>query len=226
MEPRGIIIIDKPENITSAGVVARVKRILDVKKAGHCGALDPFATGVMVICINQATKLAGFFLKGEKKYEAILELGAETDTQDLTGNVISTSEVADIPMETIRGVFKRFEGDIDQSPPVFSALKHKGTPLYKLARSGKPVQKPPRPVNIIRLAILEASLPEIRFEVTCSAGTYIRTLAADIGAALGCGAYLKALRRTESSGFSLEEALTIPEFEETVEGGKFQKKIP
>lgn len=225
MEPCGIIIIDKPAGITSAGVVARVKRILKVKKAGHCGTLDPFATGVVIICVNRATKLAGFFLKDGKKYEATLELGKETDTQDPEGKVVSTCEVNDFSMETIRDAFKRFEGDIEQSPPAFSALKHEGTPLYKLARKGKPVQKPPRPVRISRLSILDVDLPEIRFEVECSAGTYVRTLAADIGTALGCGAYLKELRRTGSSGFSIKEALTISELEETASAGKIREKM-
>ncbi|MCP4345914.1 MAG: tRNA pseudouridine(55) synthase TruB [Desulfobacterales bacterium] len=212
----GIFVIDKPENISSAAVVARLKKILGVRKAGHSGTLDPFATGVMVCCVNQATKLARFFLHSGKKYTAVLKLGVETDTQDSTGTVISRCEKVNFDEKKIKSVFEKFEGAIEQVPPVYSALKHKGVPLYKLARQGKPVQKPPRPVFISSLRIFEINLPEISFEVSCSGGTYIRTLCADIGAELGCGGHLKELRRTESSGFSINESVTLPELEKRV----------
>ncbi len=203
----GIFVIDKPENISSAAVVARLKKILGVRKAGHAGTLDPFATGVLVCCVNQATKLARFFLHSNKKYTAVLKLGVETDTQDLTGTVISRCEDINFDEKKIKSVFEKFKGAIEQVPPVYSALKHEGVPLYKLARQGKPVQKPPRPVFISCLNIIEINLPEISFEVSCSGGTYIRTLCADIGAELGCGGHLKELRRTESSGFPLMNLL-------------------
>lgn len=210
----GVLVVDKPAGISSAGMVARVKKLLGAKKVGHAGTLDPFATGVLVCCVNQGTRLARFFLHGEKKYEAVLELGIETDTQDLTGTVTSKSEDTDFDERTIREIFERFQGEIRQHPPVYSALKHEGTPLYKLARQGKAVQKPPRQVFISHLRIIDIKLSEIRFETVCSGGTYIRTLAADIGAALGCGAHLKSLRRLESSGFSIMEAIHQTELEE------------
>ena len=144
----GIVAVDKPKNITSAKVVAHVKRLLNAKKAGHAGTLDPFAEGVLVCCINDATRLARFLLAGNKTYEATLKLGIDTDTQDSTGSVTAVSREFDYPQDTIRSVVKQFEGRIEQQPPVFSALKHKGTPLYKLARQGTPVQKPARSVHI------------------------------------------------------------------------------
>jgi len=212
-EINGIIVIDKPANITSAKAVAVVKKLLRAEKVGHTGTLDPFATGVLVCCINKATKLGRFFLKGWKKYTAVLRLGIETDTQDATGCVISSGNEVGCSERSIRTIFKRFEGAIKQLPPVYSALKHKGVPLYKLARDGKPVQKPARQVTILYNRIEEINLPFIRFETYCSAGTYIRTLCADIGKALGCGGHLKELRRTESSGFTIEDAATLRELE-------------
>ena len=213
-ELSGVIVVDKPPGITSAKVVARVKKWLRARKAGHTGTLDPFATGVLVCCINRATKLSRFFLHGKKKYEAVLHLGIETDTQDSTGIVTNICDNVEFSKKTIQSAFKKFEGNIMQLPPVYSALKHKGIPLYKLARSMKPVQKPARQVSIITLKILEIHLPFIRFEVFCSAGTYIRTLCADIGASLGCGGHLKELRRIESSGFTITDAVTLEELED------------
>ena len=195
--------------ITSARVVSIVKKALGAKKVGHAGTLDPFAEGLLLCCVNQATRLADFLLHGAKKYIAELKLGEQTDTQDLTGTVISRAAPENYSTQTLQTVFKAFEGPIEQLPPVYSALKHKGVPLYKLARSGKPVQKPPRQVEIYGIDILDISLPLVRFEVSCSAGTYIRTLGSDIGKMLGCGAHLNALKRTASSGFSLEQAVSL-----------------
>ena len=224
-ELSGIIVVDKPPGITSAKVVARVKKLLKARKAGHTGTLDPFATGVLVCCINRATKLSRFFLHGEKKYEAVLHLGVETDTQDSTGTVTAICNTVEFSNKTIQSAFRKFEGTIKQLPPIFSALKHKGVPLYKLARSKKPVQKPARQVSIITLKILEVHLPTIRFEVFCSAGTYIRTLCADIGASLGCGGHLKELRRIESSGFTMADAVTLEELEDLTFSKKSSDRI-
>ena len=221
----GILIVDKPADITSAKVVARVKRQLGAGKVGHAGALDPFATGVLVCCINRATKLARFFLHGNKKYEAVLHLGVETDTQDSTGVVTSSCDEVEFSDKKIRSIFKQFEGTIEQFPPIYSALKYKGVPLYKLARNGKPVQKPARRVAIFFITILEINLPLIRFVVSCSAGTYIRTLCADIGASLGCGGHLKELRRIESSGFTIAEALTLSELKELALSEKLSDRM-
>jgi len=229
-EISGIIVIDKPDGITSAKVVARVKKLLNARKAGHAGTLDPFATGVTVCCINQATKLAQFFLHSSKKYEAVLFLGTETDTQDLTGKVVSRCEIqpSAFSEEKIYSVFQQFKGEILQAPPVYSALKHKGVPLYRLARKGNPVQKPARTVFISSLDILHINLPEIHFEVSCSGGTYIRTLCADIGTALGCGGHLKKLRRTESSGFNIKDAVKLSELESSpdLSGNLYDRIIP
>ncbi len=221
----GIVVIDKPGNMSSAGVVRRVKKTLNAEKVGHAGTLDPFAEGVLICCLNQATRLAGFLLHGKKKYAAVLKLGEETDTQDLTGTIVSTGKPVDPSQQTIRNVFNKFEGPIEQLPPVYSALKHKGVPLYKLARRGKPIQKPPRIVQIYDLSLQEFALPYIRFEVTCSAGTYIRTLCADIDKALGFGAHLSALNRLESSGFTLNQAISLPELEKLKNSSKLSEHI-
>jgi tRNA pseudouridine55 synthase len=221
----GVIIVDKPAGITSAKALARVKQLCEAKKAGHAGTLDPFATGVLVCCLNQATRLAGFFLHDRKKYRGTLHLGTETDTQDLTGRVISEKTTAEVTAAEVQRVAGRFTGRIEQSPPVYSALKHKGTPLYRLARKGRPVQKPPRKITIFRLAILEVDIPFVDFEVTCSAGTYIRALCADIGRELGCGGHLKTLLRLESSGFSIAEAVSLDELARMAAADSINRKI-
>ena len=211
--------------MTSAQVVSVVKKTLNAKKVGHTGTLDPFATGVLICCINRATKLARFFLSGNKIYDALLHLGIETDTQDATGTITATCDSVKFSEEEICAAFKKFEGAGNQLPPVFSALKHNGLPLYKLARKGKPVQKPARPINIHYIKILRIDLPFIRFEVSCSAGTYIRALSSDVGKVLGCGGHLKELKRIDSSGLTINEALTLSELKNAVEAGKISDKI-
>lgn len=212
----GILVLDKPEGLSSAQVVSRIKNLLGARKAGHAGTLDPFATGVLVCMINQATRLGRFLLAGEKTYTAVLHLGVETDTQDSTGRIIQRHLVADDIENHLGDAFDLFRGEIEQQPPVFSALKHKGVPLYKLARQGQPVQKPPRRVRIKSLVVQALRLPEVQFEVTCSAGTYIRSLCADIGRTLGCGGHLSQLRRTSSSGFGLADAIDLTDLEKRV----------
>ena len=224
-ELNGILLVDKPASITSAKVVARIKKIFGARKVGHTGTLDPFATGILVCCINRGTKLARFFLHGNKKYEAVLHLGIETDTQDSTGIVTSTCDNVLFSEIKIRSVFNQFKGTIEQVPPVYSALKYKGTPLYKLARRGSPVQKPARRITIFNIEILRINLPLIHFSVSCSAGTYIRTLCADIGKSLGCGGHLKELRRIQSGGFSITEALKLSEIENFALSGKISDRI-
>jgi len=224
-ELNGILLVDKPAGITSAKVVARIKKIFGARKVGHTGTLDPFATGILVCCINRATKLARFLLHGNKKYEAVLHLGIETDTQDSTGIVTSTCDNVLFSEIKIRSVFNQFEGSIKQIPPVYSALKWKGTPLYKLARSGKPVQKPARRITIFNIEILGINLPLIHFSISCSAGTYIRTLCSDIGKFLGCGGHLKELRRIQSGGFSITEAVKLSEIENFALSEKISDRI-
>ncbi len=227
LEQSGFMIIDKPAGVTSARVVAIVKRLLGARKVGHTGTLDPFATGVLICPVHQATKLARFFLHGNKIYDARLHLGVRTDTLDAEGEVTGRTPVPMIPEETIRAVFQRFEGDIEQTPPAYSALKHKGRPLYEYARKGAPVRKPPRRVHVSSIRVREIDPPEIRFTVSCSGGVYIRSLAADVGDALGCGAHLKALRRIESGGFSIDEATPLDRLESLVEeGGARDRLVP
>jgi tRNA pseudouridine55 synthase len=209
----GIIILDKPMNLSSAKAVAKVKNLFKAAKAGHSGTLDPFATGVLICCLNQATRLARFFLHGSKTYDAVLRLGVETDTQDATGHIVARAEVPRLSQPQAEEILARFEGRVMQYPPIFSALKHQGTPLYKLARQGTPVQKPPRQVTISKIRLLAMNLPDIHFEVTCSAGTYIRTLCADIGKAAGCGGHLAQLRRTASSAFNVDQAIPLTALE-------------
>jgi tRNA pseudouridine55 synthase len=221
----GILVIDKPEGMTSAAVVSRVKKMLGVRKIGHTGTLDPFATGILICCVNRATRISQFFLHGDKTYEGVLCLGTETDSQDRTGNITAVREVVTLSDQDLKRAVLKFKGTVRQNPPVYSALKHQGVPLYKLAREGRPVQKPPREVFIYDLDILEIALPDVRFRVSCSSGTYIRTLAADIGGVLGCGGHLKALRRTESSGFTLNDSLTLEELKRFGESGNVEGRV-
>lgn len=224
-ELNGIVVVDKPEGITSAGVVARVKGLFEAKKVGHTGTLDPFATGVLICCLNQATRLSQFFLKGDKTYEAELVMGTVTDTQDATGTVIERHPLDGVSVEEIHETAARFVGTITQVPPVYSALKHQGTPLYKLARRGSPVEKPARPVRINHLEIRAVNLPTVRFSVSCSSGTYVRTLSADIGRKLGCGGHLKALRRTASCGFSIDAAFSLEKLAQYREQGALGETV-
>jgi tRNA pseudouridine55 synthase len=209
-ETSGIVVVDKPANMSSAQAVAAVKRLLEARKVGHAGTLDPFATGVLVCCVNQATRMAQFFLHSRKKYRALMHLGIETDTQDGTGRIISSIAPTAVTAKHLHRVIKEFEGSYWQRPPAFSALKLRGVPLYRHARRGRPVQKPRRRVEIDAIRIQDIDLPYVRFEVGCSAGTYIRTLCADIGRRLECGAHLKELRRIESGPFTVSAAASLP----------------
>jgi tRNA pseudouridine55 synthase len=215
-QPSGILLLDKPENLSSAGLVARIKRITGAAKVGHAGTLDPFARGLMVCGINHGTRLSRFFLHGDKTYTATITYGSETDTLDCTGTMTRTAPTnffdrhPDFFTEAHQTLLiSHFLGSQEQTPPVYSALKHQGVPLYKLARKGTPVQKEARRVVIHSLELLDISPPSITVSVSCSAGTYIRSLAADIGARAGCGAHLSALVRTETCGFSLDQATDL-----------------
>ncbi len=218
--PSGIVLVDKPEQMSSAAAVARIKKLTKAKKAGHAGTLDPEATGLLLCPVNKATRLSRFFLHGWKSYEALLVLGAETDTQDAAGRVTERRTVPELDPYRLQVVMDQFQGEISQIPPAYSALKHKGRPLYEYARNGHPVQKPARRVSIEHIALQRLEPPEVAFFLRCSAGTYIRTLCADIGRSLGCGAYLKTLRRTESCGFHVDEAWTPGKIEEMAAAGR------
>lgn len=204
----GLLIVDKPEGVTSLDLVREVKRRLGAKRAGHIGTLDPFATGVLPIAINEGTKLIPFVTDEPKEYEATLKLGEETDTDDHTGKVISSGQLEGLSLDVIRSAFQTFLGKIRQIPPMFSAIKREGTPLYRLARRGVEVERSERELEIFSLQIEEIDLPRIRFRVSCSRGTYIRALARDIGREIGCGAHLIQLRRLRSGPFRLEQTIS------------------
>jgi tRNA pseudouridine55 synthase len=222
----GILIIDKPAGITSHDVVSRVRRILKTKRVGHTGTLDPFATGVIVILVGQATRLAQFLDKDEKEYEATVRFGFETDTGDRTGSPKSkVQSLKSITVEKVRAILNEFRGDIMQVPPMYSAKKVDGKKLYEHARKGETIERKAVSVNISRLEILndlEASSLEpgtwdLGLRVACSAGTYIRTLAEDIGRKVGMGAHLAELRRTRAGKFSIEQSLTLEQLEQQKE---------
>jgi len=204
----GVFLIDKPVGPTSFKMVQLVKRALQIKKVGHTGTLDPFASGLLIICSGRAaTKIIPQLMDGEKEYAAILKLGVETDSQDLTGTVISQHDVIGLSKARIDDCLSAFVGEQMQKPPSFSALKYQGKPLYYYARKGIKVEKEPRRVFIREIEALHWQDDLLRIRVICGKGTYIRTLAADIGTALGCGAHLVELRRLRNGRFNVEEAL-------------------
>jgi tRNA pseudouridine55 synthase len=203
----GLLIMDKPEGITSLEVVREIKRRFHIKKAGHIGTLDPFATGVLPIVINEGTKLVPFLEGNPKEYEGLMKLGEETTTDDLTGKVVSKMSLREITPERIQTTFQAFLGKIQQIPSMFSAVKVKGKPLYRLARKGIEVERKEREVEIFKIEIEEINLPQVGFKVVCSKGTYIRTLARDMGRKMGCGAHLLRLRRIRSGPFTVGQAI-------------------
>lgn len=206
----GLLLIDKPAGPTSFEVVRQIRRALKVRKAGHLGTLDPFATGLLPLALGAATRLVPFLEDLDKTYLATVELGKETDTQDSTGKVMAEKMVA-VSEAEVRAAAARFVGDIEQVPPLYSALRHQGRRLYELARRGIEVEVRPRKVTVYRLEIREVRLPRVVLEATCSKGTYMRTLAHDLGRALGCGGHLAALRRLAVGPFRVEEALPLAE---------------
>ena len=216
----GVLLIDKPVGPSSAQVVHRVKTILGAKKVGHLGTLDPFASGLLLIGVNEGTKIADIFLSGSKRYVAVMVLGVETDSQDCTGKVLETRPVPTIGGAQLTMLESKFTGDLTQVPPMFSALKKDGVRLYQLARQGKEIPRDARPIRINALTLRQLSDTEIEFEVNCSRGTYVRTLAADIGKEIGCGAHLKTLRRTACDHLSVDKALTPDELAERCAAGE------
>ena len=205
----GILLIDKPEGMTSAAVVRTVKKTLAVERVGHLGTLDPFASGLLPICLGEGTKIAQFLMAERKTYCGTIRLGTETDTYDTTGMVTRTAPVPALSLELLQDIVQRFSGESWQTPPMYSALKHRGTPLYKLARRGVEVKREPRKVVIENFFLEAVDDSLLRFSLVCSKGTYIRTLAADIGMVLGCGAHLATLRRTGFGPFVIENAVPL-----------------
>lgn len=208
----GVLLLNKPVGITSNAALQKAKWLLNALKAGHTGTLDPFADGLLPLCFGEATKFSAYLLDADKHYRAVLHLGVTTTTGDPEGDVLSTREVIASEAD-LTALLPRFSGEIEQVPPMHSALKHQGRPLYEYARAGIEIDRPPRKVTIRSLRLIEYAPPRVVLDVQCSAGTYIRTLAQDIGAALGCGAHLTALTRLASGGFQLADAITLAELE-------------
>ena len=207
----GVLLVDKPTGMTSHDVVDRVQRHFGFKKVGHCGTLDPAATGLLILVLERATKLQDRLMSADKAYEGTMLLGVSTDSQDADGKVIAEKPVPPLTVEEIESAFAKFRGDIQQVPPMVSAVKHQGTPLYKLARKGKTVEREPRLVHIYDLRVLTLDLPRISFRVACTKGTYVRTLCSEIGDTLGCGAHLCELRRTRSGSFDVKDTHALSE---------------
>ncbi len=204
-----IINLNKPKGITSQQAVTKVKRLLGVRKAGHTGTLDPMATGVLLVCLNEATKISRFLLDKDKTYRARLKLGERTDTLDAEGRIVETRQLLPLTVRQIAGVAEKFIGRIMQKPPMYSALKRNGQPLYKFARKGIELQRQERPVDIRNIEILQVDIPYIEMAVSCSKGTYIRTLCDDIGLMLGTGAHLCELERTAIGEFTLGSSVSL-----------------
>ena len=220
----GIIVIRKEAGYTSHDVVAKMRGICKQKKIGHTGTLDPQATGVLPVCLGSGTRLCDMLTDKDKEYVAELRLGVETDTQDMTGQVLREAEVT-VTEEQVREAVLQFQGDYDQVPPMYSALKVDGKKLYELARAGKEVERRPRRVQIREIEILEMELPVVKMRVHCSKGTYIRTLCADIGSRLGCGGAMQSLVRTKVGQFTLEKAVTLQELETIRDEGKLESVL-
>ena len=207
----GVLLVDKSPDMTSHDVVAVARRTLNQKKIGHCGTLDPMATGLLILTLGRGTKIQDLLMAEDKEYVGSVKLGEVTTTQDRQGEVTETNDVKQFSEEEIRDALDKFTGDFYQTPPMVSAIKKDGVPLYKLARQGKEVKRDPRLVHVYNYELREVSLPEFSFRVVCSKGFYVRTYAHEIGAELGCGGHLSALRRTKSGKFSAEGAITFDE---------------
>ena len=220
----GIVIIDKPAGWTSQDVTARLRRVFGTRRIGHGGTLDPMATGVLPVFVGRATRGVEFFEHAEKTYETELLLGVATDTEDTTGTVLTRREVS-VTQEQLTEVLERFRGEIMQIPPMYSALKVNGQKLCDLARKGRQVERQPRPVTVHELTLLSREGDTLRLRVRCSKGTYIRTLCADIGEALGCGGCMQALRRTQAGEYTIAEAVPLQQLLEAVEPETYLRDV-
>jgi len=212
----GILLLDKPVGITSNCALQQVKQLFSARKAGHTGSLDPLASGMLPLCFGEATKFSQFLLDADKSYCVTAKLGISTTTGDAEGDVVETLPIGIIDEEKLQSVLQQFRGDIEQIPSMYSALKHQGQPLYKLARQGITVPRKARTVHISKLELLEKTDDTIKLEVDCSKGTYIRTLVEDIGKALGCGAHVIELRRSAVSGYNSQQMITMEDIEKYV----------
>jgi tRNA pseudouridine55 synthase len=222
----GMLLLDKPPGMTSNGAVQRVKRLFQANKAGHTGSLDPIATGLLPICLGEATKLSGFLLNDDKRYETRLRLGQTTDTADSEGAVLEEKPVPALSEPLIEAALAPLRGEIEQVPPMYSALKHQGRKLYELARLGVEIERAPRRVMIYELRLLGFGPDYLDLEAHCSKGTYIRSLAVDIGAALGCGAHVSSLRRTAVGAHALGQAITLEQLEALDDAARLARLTP
>lgn len=213
----GILLLDKPVGLTSNAALQEVKHLFGAAKAGHTGNLDPLASGLLPLCFGEATKMSAFLLDSDKRYRGVIKLGVRTTTADAEGDVLETRPVGELSEARVREILQSYTGLIEQIPPMHSAIKHKGQPLYKLAREGVEVERKPRQVHIYGLELLRLEGDELEIDVHCSKGTYVRTLAEDIGAALGCGGHLCQLRRTAAGPFHIEDAVTLDALKEIAE---------
>ena len=212
-EVNGVVVLDKPGGMSSNDAVQRVKRLFAARKVGHTGSLDPLATGVLPLCLGAATKFSQYLLTSDKTYVSTLRLGVSTDSGDSDGQVIAERELGELARGRIDTALNRFRGDIEQVPSMFSAVKHRGTPLYKLARQGIEIEREARPVTVYRNEILDFEGDRLTLEVHCSKGTYVRTIAHDLGELLGCGAHVVALRRTMAGPYGEDDLITLEEME-------------
>jgi tRNA pseudouridine55 synthase len=221
--PLGVLNIDKPGGLTSHDVVARVRRLSGERRVGHAGTLDPMATGVLVVCVGRATRIIEYLTDTHKAYRATIRLGVTTDTWDAQGQIVDERDWRGLEREDIEAALAHFRGPIQQIPPMFSALKHEGQPLYRLARRGVQIERPPRAIEIYALRLLDWRPPELEIEVECSKGTYIRSLAHDLGEVLGPGAHLAALTRLAVGHFTLDEAVPLATLEEDAARGDWRR---
>lgn len=222
---QGVLVVDKPSGWTSHDVVARLRALLGIKRVGHTGSLDPLATGVLVICLGKATRIIPYLDEHQKEYVAEIRLGASTDTYDAEGRQVRRYEGPAVARGDVDAACERFVGEIQQIPPMFSAVKVGGQPLYRLARKGQTIERAPRKVTVFELTVLEYAFPRLLVRVLCSKGTYVRSLAYDLGERLGCGGYLAALRRLRSGRFRIGGALTLERIAEAAEAGALAEVV-
>lgn len=225
LDIHGVVLLDKPAGISSNRALQKVRGIFQARKAGHTGSLDPFATGMLPICLGEASKTAAFMLEAGKRYRATARLGEATTTGDIEGEVIQTCPVPDIEPQTVSKTLQQFIGDIEQVPPMYSALKFEGKPLYEYARAGIKIDRPARPVTIYRLDLVSWQSPGLSFDVHCSKGTYIRTLAEDIAKALQSCAHLVKLRRLEVEPFAKHTMVTLEQLRQAGDSGELNRHL-
>jgi tRNA pseudouridine55 synthase len=221
----GILNLDKPRGPTSHDIVNRVRALTGIRRVGHAGTLDPMATGVLLVCIGRATRISEYLMARQKTYRARVRLGVTTSTYDAEGEVVTSIDPAGVSRAQVETALDRFHGTIEQVPPMYSAIKHEGKPLHKLARRGIEVERKPRHVDIVKAAVTAWEPPEFSLEVICSPGTYVRSLAHDLGQALGCGAHLTGLVRQASGSFLLEDAVTLEAIAQAATAGRWSELL-